>query len=231
MHWCNDEIMVVTTRWWWGWWFKPPLLTVFLIILLISIIASLSSSDCAVCILSQRNIVDIRRQILLIVVDKSNSKKGKSYRTSFCRADWRSSTLSSAGGASSQVMITDSQDQRPLRLRLQELEEGVCHHGEAEHPIIVSLQEVVSIGDFYWLLLDFNPGWRRRGRRASSCRRRWAGGCSTVIIISLTRSQWRWSWRRRKLLSRNPKVEKQCLLRRPSVLLDPRPIFILASLP
>ena len=31
-------------------------------------------------------------------------------------------------------MITDSQDQRPLRLRLQELEEGVCHHGEAEPP-------------------------------------------------------------------------------------------------
>ena len=95
---------------------------------------TVQTAHCAVCILSQRNIVDIRRQILLIVVDKSNSKKGKSYRTSFCQADWRSSTLSSAGRESSQVMITDSQDQRPLRLRLQELEEGVCHHGEAEQP-------------------------------------------------------------------------------------------------
>ena len=85
-----------------------------------------------------------------------------------------------------------SQDQRPLRL--QELEERVCHHGEAEPP----QHCLLTRGRLCHLRL-LMPGRRLRpleaisatqlevrGSSASICRRRGAGGSSTVIIISMT---------------------------------------------
>ena len=87
------------------------------------------------------------------------------------------------------------------------------------HPIIVSLE---GRGCLCWQLL-LMPGRRLRpleatsatwlevrGLSTSSCRTRWAGGCSTFIIISMTtitmeRCQWKWSWGWRRFFSWNAK--------------------------
>ena len=87
------------------------------------------------------------------------------------------------------------------------------------HPIIVSLE---GRGRLCWQLL-LMPGRRLRpleatsatwlevrGLSTSSCRTRWAGGCSTFIIISMTtitmeRCQWKWSWGWRRFFSWNAK--------------------------
>ena len=98
-----------------------------------------------------------------------------------------------------------SQDLRPLCL--QELEEGAYRHGELNHVATPSLQCIVSLegrGRLCRQLLlmpggNFSDVIGSERMSASSCRRRWAGGCSTFIIISMTtnamvRCQWTWSW-------------------------------------
>ena len=65
---------------------------------------------------------------------------------------------------------------------------------------------------------------------ASSCLRRKAGGCSTVVSLSLATMAMKTIVTTKEAFELNYKREKQCLLRWPSVLFHPRPIFILAAL-
>ena len=90
--------------------------------------------------------------------------------------------------------------QRPLCL--QELEEGVCHHGEAEPPHHRRKRSSLSATSTAWSSTSTLDGGDAIGseRRASSCLRRRAGGSSTVIIISLTTMAFELNYKRGKTM-------------------------------
>ena len=123
-------------------------------------------------------------------------------------------------------------------LCLQELGEGAYHHGEAEPPQHRLLargrlcQQLLLMSGRRLRPMEAISATRLEARvsGASSCLRRKAGGCSTVVSLSLATMAMKTIVTTKEAFELNYKREKQCLLRWPSVLFHPRPIFILAAL-
>ena len=123
-------------------------------------------------------------------------------------------------------------------LCLQELGEGAYHHGEAEPPQHRLLargclcQQLLLMSGRRLRPMEAISATRLEARvsGASSCLRRKAGSCSTVVSLSLATMAMKTIVTTKEAFELNYKREKQCLLRWPSVLFHPRPIFILAAL-
>ena len=115
---------------------------------------------------------------------------------------------------------------------LHKIDPCVSKNLKRESAIMANLNHpTISVGNFYWcLVVDFVP-WRQSLRQIGSGRMerfeleeelsRWLINCAHRFYdndVNIVRSQWTWTWQRRKLLSRNTKEENSLLC---SSILDP----------